>query len=102
MKSNTEIIFAAKNYRIIGGLSHLLHTASDDVYQVKALLGKGLGLQKDGAHVAFVGGTGVLVFVDLIALLIRINLGLLDKESIPLFSKGSTFKFILYATFSSK
>jgi len=43
-KSSTEIIFAAKNYRIVGGLSHLLHSATDDIYQVKALLGKGLGL----------------------------------------------------------
>lgn len=39
-------------------------------------MGKGLGLSSKGTHVAFVGGTGVLVFVDLIALMIRNNLGL--------------------------
>ena len=67
-----EIIFTAKNYQMVGGLSQLLHTAGqDETYEVKALLGKGLNLQKDGVHVAFAGGTGVLVFVDLIALLIR-------------------------------
>ena len=49
-----------------------MHTAGqDERYEVKALLGKGLNLQKDGVHVAFTGGTGILVFVDLVALLIR-------------------------------
>ena len=97
-----EIVIAIKNYRIAGGFSNLIHSATkEDVFQVKTLLGKGLDLQRDGTHVAFVGGTGVLVFVDLIALLIKVNLGLVDKDSIPLFSKGSSFKFVLYATFSS-
>jgi len=34
-------------------------------------LGKGLGIQKEGTHIAFVAGTGVLVFMDLVAYLIR-------------------------------
>jgi hypothetical protein len=69
---SNEIIFTAKNYNIVGGLSQLMHTAGqNERYEVKALLGKGLNLQKDGVHVAFTGGTGILVFVDLVALLIR-------------------------------
>jgi hypothetical protein len=67
-----EIIFTAKNYNIMGGLSRLLHTANtSERYQMKALLGKGLNLQSEGVHVAFAGGTGVLVFMDLVALLLR-------------------------------
>ena len=67
-----EIVFTTKNYNLLGGLSQLMHTAKqDNTYQVKALLGKGLNLNTNGTHVAFVGGTGVLVFVDLVALLIR-------------------------------
>lgn len=65
-------------------------------------MGKGLGLSKEGTHMAFVGGTGILVFIDLIALLIRVNLGLANPESIPILQKGSTFKFILYASFASR
>jgi NAD(P)H-flavin reductase len=89
---------------MVGGLSQLLHTAANnETYEVKALLGKGLNLQKDGVHVAFTGGTGVLVFVDLIALMIRQNLGLLKSGAeIPLFETGSTFKFVLYASFASR
>ena len=69
---------------------------------MKALLGKGLGLQKNGTHIAFTGGTGSLVFIDLIALLLRVNLGLVDPDSIPIFSRGSTFKFILYVSFPNR
>ena len=92
-----------KNYKIIGGFSHWVHTASKyDIYEVKALMGTGLGLTPEGPHVAFIGGTGSLVFVDLVALIIRINLGLLDPEQVPLFAKGSKFKFILFASFPSR
>lgn len=34
-------------------------------------MGKGLGIQNEGHHVAFVGGTGILVFIDLVAFLVR-------------------------------
>ena len=65
-------------------------------------MGKGLGLQKDGIHVAFVGGTGVLTFMDLVALLIRQNLGLLTSGKVDLFDKGASFKFVLYASFHTR
>ena len=82
-----EITFTAKNYNIIGGLSQFIHNSSEnEIFEVKALLGKGLNLQKDGVHVAFTGGTGILVFVDLIALMIRYNLGLLTSgTNMPMF-----------------
>lgn len=66
---------------------------------MKGLFGKGLGLKREGTHIAFVGGTGVLVFMDLIAYMLRQNLGLLTEKS-PIC--GSTFKFILYASFPSR
>ena len=66
---------------------------------MKGLLGKGLGLKNEGTHVAFVGGTGVLVFMDLVALMLRKNLGLLTEKS-PI--NGSSFKFVLYASFPSR
>ena len=51
-----------------------------DKYIVKGPLGKGLELHREGVHLAFTAGTGCLVFLDLVAHLIRKNLGLLTKE----------------------
>ena len=64
-------------------------------------MGKGLNLNKDGSYVAFVAGTGILVFVDLIAMILRFNLGI--ETNAPNFIKNnSNFKLILYASFSSR
>lgn len=40
-----------------------------DFYEIKGPMGKGLGLtaESKGKHIAFAAGTGVLVFVDLVA-----------------------------------
>lgn len=43
-------------------------------------MGKGLGIEPEGVHVAFTAGTGILVFIDLVAHLIRKNLGQLDAQ----------------------
>ncbi len=60
-------------------------------------MGKGLDIQQDGIHIAFTGGTGILVFIDLVAHLIRKNLGQLDTTEEKQLSKG--FTFILYVSF---
>ena len=60
-------------------------------------MGKGLGLTKDsqGVHFAFAAGTGVLVFVDLVA---RILLGV--KKLIPEEQRlHESFQLVLYASF---
>jgi hypothetical protein len=60
-------------------------------------------LKESGTHIAFVGGTGILAFVDLVALMLRANLGMLEPDEIPPQLKtGSTFKFVLYASFENK
>jgi len=43
-------------------------------------MGKGLQIKSEGTHIAYTAGTGCLVFLDLIAHLIRKNLGLLDAD----------------------
>lgn len=42
---------------------------TEDTYEITGPMGKGLGLTKDskGKYLAFAAGTGVLVFVDLVA-----------------------------------
>jgi hypothetical protein len=51
--------------------------------------------------VAFLAGTGVLVFMDLIATMAKVNLGVISADSIPFLSKGSSFKLVLYVSFQS-
>jgi len=62
-------------------------------------MGKGLALQKEGTHIAFAAGTGILVFIDLVAFLLRRATGKLGKGEKDLV--GPNFKFILYASFPS-
>lgn len=38
-----------------------------DVFNIKGPMGKGLCIEESGVHIAFCAGTGVLVFVDLMA-----------------------------------
>ena len=69
-----------KNYQIPGGLSQRVF--QDDpsaVYEVMGPMGKGLDIQPDGTHIAFTAGTGILVFVDLVAHLIRRNLDMMQS-----------------------
>ena len=44
----------------------------------------------------------MLVFVDLVALLIRLNLGLIQRDCNPIFGKGTTFKLVIYASFATR
>jgi NAD(P)H-flavin reductase len=67
------------------------------VYNIQGPLGKGLDIQPDGTHIAFTGGTGILVFIDLVAHLIRKNLDQLDSNEEKQLRKG--FTFILYVSF---
>jgi len=43
-------------------------------------MGKGLDIQYGGTHIAFTAGTGILTFLDLVAYLLRKNLGLLSPD----------------------
>lgn len=94
---------AVKNYKVVGGLSEAMHRSLiGDMFTVRGILGKSLGLAKHGDHVAFVAGTGVLVFLDLVGLISKHHIGhLRDSHDMPIFSEGSTFKLILYASFAS-
>ena len=58
-------------------------------------MGKGINPARAGTNIAFTAGTGCLVFMDLVAYLIRLNLGINDKEEMV----DKSFKFIFYASF---
>ena len=69
--------------------------------------GNGLQIREGGTHIAFSGGTGVLVFLDLVAYIFRKNV----HENMPGMDmiKGESFddlkpdfKFILYIAFPNE
>jgi hypothetical protein len=64
-------------------------------------MGKSLGIQRDGTHVAFLGGTAILIFVDLLAFLIRMNLNLLKSGDKNLLDQEN-FKLVLYVSFPKR
>ena len=64
-------------------------------------MGKGLHIQEDGLNIAFVAGTGSLVFVDLVALLLRINLDLMPSHHSHILT-NEKFKFVLFASFQNR
>ena len=63
-------------------------------------MGKGLGIEKKGIHMAFTAGTGCLVFMDLVAFLVRKNLNILKKHEQE--NLSDDFKFIFYVSFPNK
>ena len=71
------------------------------------MLGRGLGLKKEGSYVAYAAGTGVLVFIDLVAhLILRLiseNGGVPDLLAIFQEPKIDleNFKFELHTSFQS-
>ncbi|CDW84971.1 cytochrome b5-like heme steroid binding domain containing protein [Stylonychia lemnae] len=96
---NADIYLTIKNYDTRSGLSRLIHQQKD-VFEIKALMGKGLDVQRQGTHLAFVAGTGILVFMDLVAFILRQNLGLLQGSDNQILDQKN-FKFVLYASFPS-
>ena len=63
-------------------------------------MGKGLDIQAEGTHIAFSAGTGCLVFVDLVAHLVRKNLGLLEADEEA--QLGEKFKFVMFMSFPKR
>ena len=68
-----EVCVAIKNYKKPLGFSSKVHSDSEkeSIYEIKGPMGKGINLKKYGTQVAFTAGTGILVFIDLVAYLVR-------------------------------
>lgn len=63
-------------------------------------MGVGLDIRREGTHLAFTGGTGCLVFVDLVAHLALKAMGLLTPEEDQ--QLGENFKLVLYVSFPKR
>lgn len=100
-KPTNMLTITSKNYKQANGVSMRLNESTVDNYEIQGPMGKGLGIERSGTHVAYTAGTGILVFLDLVAYLIRRNLGLMsESEAAQIDDKD--FKFIFYASFPSK
>lgn len=72
-----NLCLTLKRYGMTDGVSKLIHDTSTDQllmdnanFRIKGPMGKGLSIPSNGRCVAISGGTGVLVFIDLVAHLI--------------------------------
>jgi hypothetical protein len=76
-------VVTIKNYKIQTGLSIKIDYDENltNFYHIKGPMGKGLQLKNSGTHIAFTTDTGCLAFMDLVALLLRHNLKLNDKNN---------------------
>ena len=75
--NKNDLCLSIKNYADNNGLSKYIHETFNQsqkcLYQVRGPMGSGISVQSQGKHIAFTAGTGVLVFMDLVAyLLIRV------------------------------
>jgi len=76
------------------------HCDEHAVFNIKGPMGKGLCIEESGVHVAFCGGTGVLVFLDLVShLLLRAYYKHYAAE-VPDYMKQlkDDFKFVFFVT----
>ena len=93
-----------KNYQLTKGLSYRFFEKemAQDTYEIAGPLGKGLGLSKDsrGTFLAFAAGTGVLVFIDLVAKMVLQLLNAPFTESEELLHDD--FNLVFYASFQSR
>ena len=83
------------------GLSMRINESQGNtLFEVQGPMGKGLQINSSGLHIAFTSGTGCLVFVDLVAHLIRKNIGALDSDEATQLS--SSFKFVFFVSFPTR
>ena len=78
---------------------------TDCTYYIKGPMGKGLQIKPTGVHIAFCAGTGVLVFLDLVAHLLVKNCFEADGRKMPAeiaanYQPG--FEFHLYVSFQDR
>ena len=78
----------------------LLNAPRGEMFQIAGPMGKGLMIDNNstGLHFAFAAGTGVLVYIDLVARLLLQTVGNYPPEN----KMHPGFKFVLFASFDSR
>ena len=89
-----------KDYNTIRGVATQLNDQAfdgKDIWYVKGPMGLGLDVDKDGHNVVFTGGTGILVFLDIVAMI-----ALQHTAEDYMAEFGPNFKLTLYYTAPSE
>ena len=103
-----DLCLTIKNYNLSMGLATYIHEdkAGHKVFSIQGPMGKGLCIKTEGEHIAFAAGTGVLVFIDIVAHLILRMLSEYEGYEAGEFSEPKLdldkFKFVLYTSFASE
>lgn len=105
-----SVYLTAKDYKTPRGVVSQMNTqltatapvvgGGDGSWYVRGPMGMGLSLDPSGHNVAFAGGTGVLVFLDIVARLVLQNCAAVEELEGGKF--GENFKFTLYYTAPTK
>jgi hypothetical protein len=97
-----EMMFVIKDYNF--GLTKMLFSKDKSYrYEVKGPLGENLGVEKEGLHIGFTAGTGVLPLMDLVGHILFKRLGLNERLGVkPGDEVGENFKFKLYVSFRNR
>ena len=100
---NCDLTLTIKEYNTVNGLSKNIATGlKKKCFKVSGPMGKGLQPASSGVHVAFAAGTGVLVFVDLVAYLVRQKLEIKAADEGEDNELGEDFKLVLFASFANE
>ena len=79
--NDCALTLTVKEYDEVNGLSkNIARNFSTASFKVSGPMGKGLQPSSSGLHVAFAAGTGVLVFIDLVAYLTRQSFGIKSED----------------------
>lgn len=100
MEDTDTIAVTIKNYNLEKGLSKRFFEEIPQTFEISGLYGRGLMINNNskGVHFAFAAGTGVLVFIDLVAKLL-----LQSVAAFPGVDRlNPLFKFVLFASFESR
>jgi len=84
-------------------LTTTLINHTGETFELKGPLGRGLRVKKNGVHIVFAAGTGVLCFVDLVA---QVALAMMELDTVVLQGEDcidlNDFKLVMYVSFKDR
>ena len=95
-----SVYVTAKDYKskngVVTQMNNVLNEGkgTDTLWFVKGPMGMGLSVDPNGHNIAFCGGTGILVFLDIVARMAIEMCGATTSQGVL----GENFKFTLYFT----
>jgi hypothetical protein len=82
MEGTNTVAVTIKNYNLEKGLSKRFFSSRPETFEIAGQFGKGLMIDNNsqGVYFAFAAGTGVLVFIDLVARILLQSVGVFQGK----------------------